>query len=78
MSHESRRKRALEDYYLLHPPLPRRIRLLSPDMIKCYSCGTRAARVIAEDNWRVFQHEDGEWDEYCPACSDRGPSNLAP
>ncbi len=42
MTYHSQRKRALEHFYPLHPPLPRRVRFLSADMIKCYGCGTRA------------------------------------
>ena len=71
MSERSQRKRALEEYYLLHPPLPRRIRFLPSDMIRCYGCGRRAVRVVSEDTWRVFFHEKyEEWDEYCPECSE--------
>ncbi len=75
MSYRSQRKRALEDYYLLHPPLSHRIRLHSAYMIRCYECGSRALRVLSEDTWRVFHHEDGEVDDAAQSALRVGPGS---
>jgi hypothetical protein len=40
-------------------------------MIGCVECGRRALRAVSEDTWRVFLHDDGEWDDYCPDCAER-------
>jgi hypothetical protein len=77
MSERSQRKRAVEDYLLRYPPLPRVVRLVASDMIKCVECRRMAVCAVSEDSWRVFPHEDGEWDDHCPECAERRLSNSS-